>query len=46
MGSYNTTIMPNKEPETQLSKEFDRQVANLIRKAWNWQSTSRAASVA
>ena len=34
MGSYNTTIMPNKEPETELSREFDRQVGNLIQRGY------------
>jgi hypothetical protein len=34
MGGYNTNIMPNNEPETKLSKEFDRQVGNLIQKGY------------
>jgi hypothetical protein len=34
MGGYNTTIMPNKEPETELSREFDRQVGNLIQRGY------------
>jgi hypothetical protein len=34
MGGYNTNIMPNNELETMLSKEFDRQVGNLIQKGY------------
>jgi hypothetical protein len=34
MGGYNTNMMANNEPETKLSKEFDRQVGNLIQKGY------------
>jgi hypothetical protein len=34
MGGYSIDIMPNKVPETELSKEFGRQVGDLIQRRY------------